>query len=279
MILFGRLYRTLEMVAKRAFKSARPDSVFGQWQIQRSDVWFPLSIRALLIVIVGIALAPCLIAQGKDSLTIELDPSIGPESVHVNYFLRGGFGGGGGDYTDRTQASPHEVVLPMYQNGQRGTSLKAVVYAKGCALATFALDPLPPGPGRVRSECLKLRTVTLKGMVTGYPRPSELTVRLRYMANWSHIFFGISDGAVLSFPIAEIVPDADGKFAVAVPDFANDAVANSYKRQADWLITAWRTGTNDQYWLNTDDQQQKSPGRLAIERQYPKELRFVAKQF
>jgi hypothetical protein len=225
-------------------------------------MWFLLSLRALLIVIVGIALAPCLIAQGKDGFTVELNPSIGPESVHVNYFLTGGFGGYG-DFTERTEASAHEVVLPMYRNGQRATSLKAVVYAKGCALATFVLDPLPPGPGRVSFECRKLRTVALKGVVTGYPRPSELTVRLRYMANWSHTFFAISDGAVLSFPIAEIVRDADGRFGVEVPDFANDAVTNS----------------NDQYWLNTDSQEAKSPGRLAIEREYPKELQFVAKQF
>jgi len=226
----------------------------------------------------GVGLALCLIAQAKDGLTIDLDPDIRPEAVHVHYFLTGGFGGYG-DFTDRTAGSAQEVFLPIYRDGQRATSLKAVVYARGCELAAFALDPLPPIPGRIRFECHKLRAVRLKGVVTGYPHPSELTVRVRYIAHWSHTFFGIADGPVLSLAIAEVVPDRDGKFAVEVPDFANDDLTKSYKGQAEWSITGWKTGTNDQYWLNPDAQDSKIPGALAIQREYPQRLQFIARQF
>lgn len=268
----------LEIVAVPTLKSAASDRALPQGQIQGSDLWLPLLLRPLLIVIVGIFLTRSLIAQERDGLTIELDPSTDSASVRVDYYLTGGFGGYG-DLANHTQLSGREVVLPTYRNGLRARSLKAIVYVKGCAFSTFVLDPLPPGPSHVRFECQKLPAITLKGIVIGYPRPSELTVRLRYMASWSLTFFGASDGPVLLLPIAETVPDVDGRFAIEVPDFANDAVTNSYRRQAEWLITAWGQGANGRYWLNTDNEQPVSPGRLAIEREYPKELRFLAKQF
>ena len=104
-------------------------------------------------------------------------------------------------------------------------------------------------------------------------------MQLRYLAYWSHAFFGIGDGPVLSIAIAEVVPDHDGRFAVEVPDFANDGVTKSYKDQTEWSITAWKTGTNDQYWLNLDVPDSKIPGALAIRREYPKRLQFIAQQF
>jgi hypothetical protein len=239
---------------------------------------FPQRSRRAAVMVFGVGLALSLDAQEKDGVSIEVDPSIRSEAVHVNYFLAGGFGGYA-DFTDASQPSTEEIFLPVYRDDQRAKSLKAVVYAKGCEFAKFTLDPLPPGPNRVRLECRKLHTVRLKGVVTGCPRPSELTVRLQYMANWSQTFFGILDGAVWPLPIAEVVPDPDGRFTVEVPDFANDAVTNSYKGQADWSITAWRRGTNDQYWLNTESQQARTPGTLPIEREYPEELQFMAKPF
>lgn len=65
-----------------------------------------------------------------------------------------------------------------------------------------------------------------------------------------------------------------------VPDFANDGVTKSYKEQAEWSITAWRTGTNDQYWLNSDAQNKGiAEGTLAIRREYPQRLQFTARHF
>jgi hypothetical protein len=226
----------------------------------------------------GVGLALCLIAQAKDGLTVDLDPAVRPEDAHVRYSLTGGFGGYS-DFTDGTAASAQEVFLPVYRDGQRASSLKAVVYARGCELAAFALNPLPPIPSRIRFDCHKLRAVWLKGVVTGYPHPSELTVRVVYMAPWIDTFFGIYDGAVLSFPIAEVVPDPDGKFAIEVPDFANDDLTKSHRGQAEWSITAWKTGTNDLYWLNPDAQHSKMPGSLAIQGEYPEGLQFIARQF
>jgi hypothetical protein len=244
--------------------------VFGRWQYTIVSI--------SLAVALGVGLAIGLVASEKDKLAIELGPDIRPEAVHVHYFLKGGFGGYG-DFIDPTQASGKELFLPIDRDGRRATSLRAVVYTKGCELATFALDPLPPGPSRVRFECRKLRTIHLRGTVVGYPRPSELTVRLRYLAFWSHGFFGIMDGPVLLLPIAEVAPDQDGRFDVDLPDFANDAVTESYKGQAEWSVTAWKTGANDQYWLNVDGRESTGHGDLAIQHEYPPRNQFTVRPF
>lgn len=234
--------------------------------------------RMFVTMGLGVGLVPYLVAQTKDGITIDLDPAVRPEAAHVRYFLTGGFGGYG-DFTDGGAASGQKVFLPVYRDGQRAMSLKAVVYAKGCELAVFALDPLPAVPGRIRFDCHKLRAVWLKGVVNGHPNPSELTVRVIYMAPWIDTFFGIADGTVLSFPIAEVVPDQDGKFAVELPDFANDSLTKSYPGQAEWSITGWKTGTNDLYWLNSDAPHSKMPGSLAIQPEYLEGLQFIARQF
>jgi len=229
-----------------------------------------------MAVALGVCLTLRLTAQEDGGFKIELDPSIRPESVHVQYYLVGEFGGYG-DFTDRPRAIAGEISLPIYRDFQRANSVKAVVYAKGCEIATFAADLLRD-LSRARFECYRLPTVWLRGRVSGAPRASDLTVRLQYAARWSHVFFGIADGAVSSFAIAAAPTDRDGRFAVEVPDFANDSVTNSYPGQAEWSVTARKTGTNDQYWLNVEKQANRFPGALAIEREYPKELQFIAQK-
>lgn len=153
--------------------------------------------------------------------------------------------------------------------------MKGVVYAKGCGLGTFVLDPPPVIASRIRFDCHKLRTVWLKGVVTGYPQPSELTVRIMYMAPWIHTYFGINDGSVVTFPLVEVVPGPDGKFAVEVPDFANDELMKSFPGQAECSITNWRTGTNDLYWLDADAPHSRMPGSLAFQGHYPEGIKFI----
>lgn len=232
-----------------------------------------------MLVIAGIE-ASSVIAPGKDDVVVEFDQGVALESVHVNYGLKGPFGAYV-DLTERIRASGSRIALPAYNEGQRARSVRAMVYAKGCELATFVLDPLLPGSQRVRFKCRGLRTVMLRGAVTGCPRPSELRLELRYVADWSDSFFGTLDGMDLSLPIAEIVPDAQGRFAIEVPDFASDRVTELYRGQAGWSMTASRTGMRPDVRcvLRTAGQRTNGPGAFDIQREYPKELRFMATPF
>lgn len=175
-----------------------------------------------LLIVLGLAFAFGLHPQEKDGITIDADPGVRSEPLRAYYFLTGEFGGYG-DFT----GTP---FLRVHYEGQRARSLKAVAYVKGCELVTITLDPLPPGPSRVRFECRKLRTIKLTGFVTGHQRPSEIKVQVQYLANWSHAFFGILDGATLSLPIGEVTPEPDGSFAIDVPDFAGE--------EAEWVFNA-----------------------------------------
>src|SRR6266700_6106434 len=92
----------------------------GRCQTRASRMRCLLSFRIVVIVVLGAGIALSLIAQIKDGLTIELDPNMRPDAVHVHYFLTGGFGGYG-DFTDRTEASAQEMFLPVDRDGQRAT--------------------------------------------------------------------------------------------------------------------------------------------------------------
>ena len=109
--------------------------------------------RGSMVVVFGVGFALSLHAQKNDGVKIEVDPSVRSEDVHVYYFLVGGFGGYGGSTDVPPKPSTEELLLPIYRDAQRANSLKAVAYAKGCELTTFTLDPLAPGPSRVRFEC------------------------------------------------------------------------------------------------------------------------------
>jgi hypothetical protein len=101
------------------------------------------------------------------------------------------------------------------------------------------------------------------------------------VASWDHSFFEIADGFVSTFSIVEVTPDRKGNFAVQVPDFVNDGVTRFYQVQAEWSVTASEpeTAGDHRYWLNAENQPGKSPGRLAIEREYPNEVRFAVLPF
>ena len=231
--------------------------------------------RMIAIVALGASLALCLAAQEKDGVTIELDPGIRSDTVQVYPLLVGEFGSFT-DYADSVQRSAREIFLSARRKGQRAILLKVVVYAKGCEFALFTMDPLPAGSSRIRYECRKLRSIPLRGLVTGIAVPAQLTVQLHYVAAWSHAYFGFRDGNVLTIPIAEAMTDQDGRFAIDVPDFANDGVTNSYKGKAEWAFIALKPGASDRYWLNPEDNHAASPRGLAFEPKYPAEVRFVA---
>jgi hypothetical protein len=54
--------------------------------------------------------------------------------------------------------------------------------------------------------------------ITQEHQPAEVVVD--YLLMWDHQFFGISDGPVTSIHVATVVPDEEGQFEVAVPDFS-----------------------------------------------------------
>jgi hypothetical protein len=65
------------------------------------------------------------------------------------------------------------------------------------------------------------------------------------MAYWAHGFFGIADGAVTTFHVARVTPDEGGAFQVPLPNFAKDAVTESFHRDAGLRFTARERDTGN----------------------------------
>ncbi len=208
-----------------------------------------------------------------------MEPAQQSSTLQFSYFLTGPFGGYGevGELFGTPQHPLAEIPLPVYQNEHRAQSLKAVVYAKGCELARFTLDPLPLGSSRVPFVCRELPTIPLRGRILGYPEPSTLTIQFTHVATWSYGFFGYVDGASLfSLPIAEAQPDPGGAFEVQVPDFAKDPATRSYPGQAYWSISAKKQGTDQRFQLNSTTGRSERPGPLPIAPTYPGIIEFTA---
>lgn len=218
-------------------------------------------------------------SQELDQVLIQVEPAQQSSTLQFSYFLTGPFGGYGGvgELLATPQHPVAEIPLPVYQNEHRARSLKAVVYAKGCELARFTLDPLPLGTSRVPFVCRELPTVRLSGRILGYPEPTTLTVKFTYVGTWSHGFFGYVDGAILiSLPIAEARPATGGEFELELPDFAKDPATRSYPGQAYWSISATRQGTDQRFQLNATSGQSETPGLLPITPSYPGIIEFAA---
>ena len=237
----------------------------------------------LLAATVSVAPAVILQAQETEGVRIEADPQMEDEALFVGYFLKGVFGGYGGHESSPNGSSvgvtvPIRVDHPWTRPG-RAESLKAIVYANGCELAKFVVDPIPPVPERLSHVCRKLGTVPLTGVVLGHPRPWELKVEFQYVGRWSHHFFGITDGSVLTLRVAEATPDRDGRFTIDLPGFANDGATKSYEGQATLRVTASTPGSNERYTLRATGDVSTATSDLAIEPEYPAEIQFVAEMY
>ncbi|MGC4051119.1 MAG: hypothetical protein QM757_17285 [Paludibaculum sp.] len=220
--------------------------------------------------------------QDLDQVLIQVQPAQQSSTLQFSYFLTGPFGGYGGvgELSGTPQHPVAEIPLPVYQNEHRAQSLKAVVYAKGCELARFTLDPLPLGSSRVPFVCRELPVVRMRGRILGQPEPATLTVHLTYVGTWCHGFFGYVDGAVLvSLPIADAQPDSGGEFEVEIPDFAKDPVTRSYPSQSYWSIHATKQvqGKEQRIPLNSTAGRPEHAGLIPIAPTYPGVIELTTK--
>jgi hypothetical protein len=73
-------------------------------------------------------------------------------------------------------------------------------------------------------HCSPVGTTQLQGKFSRGPTTSDRTieVQVRYLGYWGHRFFGIADGAVLSFNIAKFPVEPDGSFQLLLPNFAEN---------------------------------------------------------
>jgi hypothetical protein len=167
-------------------------------------------------------------AQPDKSFRITIPHDIRPEDVQLSYFLTGPFGGYG--LSARVEAGKHEYVINTTFEGKMVTSLKAVVYAPGCQTAKIAVPSLSSSQRKAEFTCKPLPSLVFRGKIQ--PAESltshEYEIEVNLIANWAMNFFGILDGIVPTFRVANATSEKDGSFRVQLPAFTQDAVNNSY---------------------------------------------------
>lgn len=213
------------------------------------------------------------------SVSVLLPANIPSETVQISYFLVGPFGGYGG-YT-KQRPGLHAYEISALVKGKAASEIRMIVYASGCEIKTFVLQLAGDSRLTEEFECQRPATVQLSGQIV----PTELVIRnnaelvVFYMANWSHGFFGITDGMVTEFRLATVSPDANGVFQVELPYFTADTVDSSSQARANFRLMLRDSKTWNHLASNLEPEvpelRLKVPG-LRILSHYPYGLKFTA---
>jgi len=153
---------------------------------------------------------------------LSLPPDMASETVHINYFMTGSFGGYGGYVATEKGRGSYEISASV--NGKPAATVKIIAYLPGCEIVK--LEIAMQGTSQARTLlCKPLDTVPLHGRIsppsiTGSPGTE---VEVIYEAAWDHEFFGIMDGMVTAIHLATVIPDVSGDFEVELPDYFKQA--------------------------------------------------------
>ena len=230
----------------------------------------------LRIALLVAAAAP---AMGQDSasrqapkISLTLPSNIPSETVQINYFMIGPFGGYGDFVRTENGRTTYDVVASV--DGKAAANVKVIAYLPGCEIATLEI----PIKGTTLSRplsCKLLGRILLRGQISpisiiqDYPPPK---VEVDYLAMWDHQFFGIMDGPVTSLHVATVVPDEKGQFEVAVPDFSKQTNLGEGEFQ---LILRQTTTGNIIAFLKATSEDRDDVG-LKVRPSYPQVTQFLA---
>lgn len=181
--------------------------------------------RLVLAIFLGVATGTGSFAMAQESgprqsarITLFLPPAIASESVRMNYFMIGPFGGYGGYVVAEKGRASYDIAASV--NGVPAETVKIIAYLPGCEIQKLEITMANRLESRTLA-CKTLGTVLLQGRIVRGPvkELSGLKVEISYQADWDHEFFGIADGFVTTIPVATVTPDESGQFQVALPDF------------------------------------------------------------
>jgi hypothetical protein len=208
---------------------------------------------------------------------IRLPPEIRSEQVQLVYYLTGPFGGYGS--LVKSEPERNSYLIETSVDHQVAETLKVILYAPGCQIVTFEVRLSPEEERSREIPCVDLPSITFHGRVEMPEalrrRPYE--VEISYMAYWAHSFFGIADGMVTTFHLAQVTPDERGAFHVLVPNFTKDAVTESFHRNAGLRFIAREHDTGNLVCLLTPTgvQGKVFAYDLPIKPKYPNEMIFT----
>ena len=188
--------------------------------------------RFAIVILLGVAAFPPLAQQTSTkrapaSVRILLPSDIPSEKVQITYHMVGPFGGVG------SLAKPHTGVgfyeIPTSADGRVADEIKIIVYAPGCEIQTYDIPLEDDSRIEQEFECTLANTVVLSGQIVPMDLVQDKNAELivTYMAYWANDYFGIVDGIVPEFTLANVSPQQYGTFQVELPLFSADSARHS----------------------------------------------------
>jgi hypothetical protein len=137
--------------------------------------------------------------------------------VQIVYFMTGRFGGYGSFVNVEKGKAEYEILAAV--KDVPAETFKLIAFLPGCQIEIRDTRVQSPR-STMQLACVPLAQIRLRGQVTPSPKihPGD-RIEINYLAEWDFDFFGISDGPVTTFHIAEASLDANGLFDFSVPDF------------------------------------------------------------
>src|SRR5215472_11617941 len=139
-------------------------------------------------VVVVVTLIPSLAAQDQPKVSLLLPSGIASETVHIEYFLTGPFGGYGGFVQPESKKTSFDIN--RFVEGRPAENLKIIAYLPGCEVAT--LDLTVTGMSVERwLDCLPLGSISFRGefLTTSAVWEQGGEIEISYLAMWASHFF------------------------------------------------------------------------------------------
>jgi hypothetical protein len=214
-------------------------------------------------------------------VSISIPTTVSLDSVQIAYMLGGPFGGLSSSIRPTSVSRSYRIFTTV--DKQRATDVKIVVLAPGCEIAKFDVHLDSTAHAGRTFQCQPAKTVDLSGQIN----PPELALRkdvelvIDYEPVWVNYFFGIMDGPLSHFRVAETIPKPDGTFRVNLPLFAIDAADTSDQPRSSFRLSLIEKQTLRS--IAEDLVPEASEFRLTqrtlrISPQYPDGLKFVSAQ-
>ena len=218
-----------------------------------------------LAVVALVTLVLTAAAQDRPHVSLALPSGIASETVQIEYFLTGPFGGYGGFVSAEKSRASYDI--DPFVEGRAAENIKIISYLPGCEIATFDLT-FSGAPIEQRIDCHPPGSVLLYGQVLrpSVAREQNVEIEVNYMALWAHEFFGISDGPVTTIHLGAVRPDQDGNFEITLPDFYRQASLRD--GAIDFILRDIKTG-NIIAFLRPAEATPNSSHWLSVRASYP----------
>lgn len=173
--------------------------------------------RWSLAIVAVLTLPAFVAAQDPPKVSLFLPSGVSSETVQIEYFLTGSFGGYGGFVRAERKRASYDIE--PFVDGRAAENIKIIAYLPGCEIATLDLT-FSGTPVERWLDCYPLGSVSFRGHVlpASKTRGENREIEVSYLALWSHEFFGIMDGPVTTIRLGTVRPDRDGKFEIMLPD-------------------------------------------------------------